>query len=228
MENQILLEKIGETKTEKLLEDCNKIYMEIFTKKFPEYFGNNFTKSICKVLVTDPNDTEIKGIGMSCMNDLILKQFSQWLGGFLGFQSATTGDPVKDSGGASVGVGNSHGGTNFSHWGNINSAPNARGLVIGVGIETTPPLKDDFALPLLTLQLVVNAGSFNSGLGTVDWTAGGTAISDFTISSSGVYGAWSLASQPIRNYALIDDRISPTIPAFIGQSVFIDITFVFS
>jgi len=227
MQNQILLEKVGESKSQKLLNECNNIYMEQFHKEYPDYFEHNFLKSICKILVTEKDSNEIKGIGMSCMNDLMTKQFAQWFGGFLGANASTSGDTMKRLGGTQFNVGNSHGGSNFSHWGNNNSG-GSRGITITVGNGVTIPTKDDFNNPSGgILGLIVNAGSFNSGLGTVDWTAGGTATSDFVISNIFVDGIWSLSGQGSANYLILSDLINPTVPAFIGQSVFIDYTFVF-
>ncbi len=228
MENQMLLEKIGQSNTQKLLDDCNNIYMETFNKEYPDYFQHNVMKSICKVLVTEKDSNEIKGIGMSCMNDLLTKQFAQWLGGFMGANSQTSGDTMRRLGGTQFACGNSHGGSNFSHWGNNNSG-GARGITIVIGTGTTVPQKTDFNNPSGgVLSMIVNAGSFNTGLGTVDWTAGATAQSNFVISSAYVDGIWSLSGQGSGNYLLLSDLINPTVEAFIGQAIFLDYTLVFN
>ena len=165
MENQILLEKVGESKTQKLLDECNNIYMEEFQKEYPNYFENNYCKAICKILVTEKDSNEIKGIGMSCLNDLLTQNFANWLGGWLGANSSTTGGVIKSTSGFVGSFGNSHGGSNFSHWGNFNAPPNNAGLNITIGNGTDIPLKTDFASPSGGVKaLTVNAGFFNSGL----------------------------------------------------------------
>ncbi len=230
MENQILLEKIGETKTQKLIEDCDKIFMEQFRKEFPNYFETNYLKSIAKVVVTKPKSTEIKGIGMSCINDLMTKQFAQWLGAMLGNQRTTSGGNPKRTTGATVSTfGASHGGSTGSMWGRIPTpTATARGLKIAVGNSLIPPTKLDFNQVGNILGLVVNAGTFNSGLNTVSWTAQNTALSDFTISSSNVISQWSIPEFGSGEWLLLNDLISPTSNVVNGESIFLAYTFQFA
>jgi len=69
MENLQLLEYIGKTKTQNLTDEIQKEYRELVNKKYPNSH-NIITNSL--IQVTDLDDTEIKSIGMSCVNDLFL------------------------------------------------------------------------------------------------------------------------------------------------------------
>jgi len=228
MENQILLEKIGETKTEKLIRDCNKIYMENFRKEYPNYFETNFLKSIAKVITTPPNSKEVLGIGMSCMNDLMTKQFAQWLGGYIGATSTTTGDTPKGINGT-FSWGLSHAGGNTNAWGR-NNGITALGLQMTVGSGTNIPQKNDFLTPAGGIRaMIVNSGSFSAGLNTVTWSGGNTSLSDFSISNAYIIARWQLSGGSVNvQWLLLSDLISPVVPVLLGESIFIEYTFQFA
>ena len=228
MENQILLEKIGETKTDKLIQDCNKIYMEKFRKEYPNYFESNYLKSIAKVLVSKPNSNEISGIGMSCMNDLMTKQFAQFLGAFLGSARFTLPDEPKNTAGTPQVWGFLKGSPDSQFFGRTTTG--ATGLNFNVSNSLNVPVKTDFNANLGTISraLIANSGSFSAGLNTVTWSAGNFALVDFSISSASVIPSWQLAGGGIGNYLLLYDLISPVVPVLLGESIFIEYTFQLS
>ena len=229
MEHQLLLEKVGESKTDKLLQDCYKIYRESFDKIFPEYFNKSLVKAIAFVTVTEKNDNEIKGIGMSCVNDLLTQQFAQWFGGLIGSAASTSGLPVRSTTNLTLGLGNSHGGSQDSHWGNTSIAPaGLRGMALFVGNNVVVPQKDDFTQPSSIFQPITNVGSFSSILGQVIWSASGASPVDDTITSSHVIGQWSANTRVAQSYLLASDLISPGVDVTIGQSIFLEYKLVFS
>ncbi len=229
MENQILLEKIGETKTQKIIDDCNKIYMEQFRKEYPNYFESNYIKSICKVITTPENSNEIKGIGMSCMNDLFLKNFAIFLGGYLGATRQTQPDPPTQTNGLQNVWGLIKGGVGGQYFGR--SFNDGSGITIRVGSSFIVPQKTDFS-PNNGVGgsrlLIVNSGTFSAGLNTVTWSAGNSSIIDFSISSSNVLAKWQTSGSTILTYALVSDLISPVVPVLLGESIFLEYTFQFS
>ncbi len=231
MENQILLEKIGETRTEKLIIDCNKIYMEEFRKEYPNYFESNYLKSICKVITTPKGSNEIKSIGMSCMNDLMTKQFAQFLGGFIGATKSTSGDTPKGTGGFVFAWGNHHGGSTFGNWGRNAGGGSNKGLTMIVGSGTNIPQKDDFANANtggFSRGMIVNDGSFNAGLNTVTWSGGNSSVIDFTISNAYIRSNMQSSGGALTPMLFLSDLISPVVPVLIGESIFLEYTFQFS
>ncbi len=231
MENQILLEKIGETKTDKLINDCNKIYMENFRKEYPNYFESNYLKSITKVITTPKDSNEISGIGMSCMNDLLVKNFAQFLGGFLGSSRVTVPDQPRRTNGQEFTWGFIKSGAGTAYFGRSLFA--GTGISITVGSSFVVPQKTDFSASNGVggaRGLIVNAGTFSAGLNTVTWSAGNSSVQDFDISSSNVTANWQLSGQgfPVLTWLILSDLISPVVPVLIGEGIFLEITFQFS
>ncbi len=231
MENQILLEKIGETRTDKLIIDCNKIYMEKFRKEFPNYFESNYLKSIAKVIITPKESNEIKGIGMSCINDLMSANFAKWLGGFIGNTNQTTGEDMKNVPvGGNFPCGFSHGGGNGSMWGSNEQAN--RGMNFSVSNATELPTKEIFTPPPSTSgqSLLTNSGTFSAGLNTVTWSAGNSSQVNpsFFISNANVLVPWSRNNTTSATWLLLADSISPTVEVIFGESIFLEYTFQFS
>jgi len=229
MENQILLEKIGQTKTDKLINDCNKIYMEKFRKEYPNYFESNYLKSIAKVITTPKDSNEISGIGMSCMNDLMTKQFAQFLGGFLGSSKLTVPDLPRRTNNTVFTWGLIKSGAGGQYFGRSFLA--GSGIRITVGSSFIVPTKLDFN-PSNGVggarTLIVNSGTFSAGLNTVTWSAGNSSIIDFDISSSNVLANWQTTGSTILTWLLLNDLISPVVPVFIGDGIFLEYTFQFS
>ena len=214
MENQMLLEKIGETKTDKIIRECENIYKETFSKQFPNYFLNkNTVKSFA--IVTTTENKEIKNIGMSKVEDLLTDNFGRWFGGFIYPTSIIV---MNDQ-------------TNTPHdilmWGgstwNINNGGGSTGTRIMVGHGTTPATRQDVDMENFDQELNSNDGGWNSSLGQVDVPA--TIPSDFAnnISEVGLFGAW-FASSPsgVFNFMISHDNISPVVPVIIGQTINVD------
>jgi len=229
MQHLELLEKVGETKTDNLINECYKIYRESFDKLFPEYFEKNHLKAIAFVTTHNKDSNEILAIGMSCPDDLLTKQFAQWLSGLLGGTGGSNQpDPMRATNGSTQGAGNSHGGSNFSSWGTKTGGINI-GLRIDCGNGTDVPLKDDFNSNSMFLGLLMNLGTFNSGLGSVTWSASGNAVGDNTIRQTDILGRWKPASNStILNFLLAWDNINPVVPILNGQNVNVEYKLVFS
>ena len=80
IENQILLDYVGKTKTKNLIDEIQSAYFEIKKKSFPESV-NPVSEN---TLISAINDGEIKSLGMSCLNDLLLDNFCNfWAGAFM-------------------------------------------------------------------------------------------------------------------------------------------------
>jgi len=227
--SETILEKVGETKTDNLIQDCYKIYRESFDKLFPDYFEKNHLKAIAFVTTHDKDSSEIKKIGMSVPDDLLTKQFAQWLSGLLGGVNGSSPENAKTTAGATnTPMGNSHGGSNFSCWGTkINSIP--IGLRIDLGNGTDVPLKDDFNSNSMFQGLLMNIGTFNSGLGSVTWSASGTAIGDNTIRQTDILARWkNNINSNVQNWLLAWDIINPVVPILLAETVNVEYKLVFS
>jgi len=211
----MLQELIGETKTPKLIDDCYKIYKENLYKKFPQYFEKQNTKMFSLVSITEKN--EIKGIGMSKVDDLLLDNWGIFLNGFIG----GTGSDITltRSGGATNqlrlwGAGGSFNTTNAG----------ALGSRIAVGTGVTPATRQDFNIEAGTLNLISGNGGYNSGLGKVDIPANLVSTSSFLLSETGLFGVWIFnpTSPLIDSFMLSRDNISPAVSVIIGQSINVD------
>jgi len=74
---------IGESNSQKVIDECLGIYREHFKKQYPNYFENNFTKSMAILTIQDPNSNEIKNISMSKINDLLLDNWGVFIGSLI-------------------------------------------------------------------------------------------------------------------------------------------------
>lgn len=217
IENQILLEKIGQTKTQKVIDDCYKIYKEKLDKKYPEYFSKNSSKMCSLVTTTEKN--EIKAIGMSKLNDLLTDNWGLILGGILDGASRNN-ITLKDE----TGIGTFQ----FRVWGTQTQVmfitnSGSVGSQIKVGTGTTAPTRQDFRMETLVQTLVSGNGGWNSGLGKVDIPATGTAGSGFSISETGLFGRWvAWAFLVVKTIMIAHDAISPVVPVINGQSINVD------
>jgi len=224
--NEQILEKIGETKTDKVIQDCYKIYRESFDKLFPYYFEKNHLKAISFVTVFDKDSTEIKNIGMSCPDDLLTKQFAQVFGGLLGGSDGANPDGVKQTTGA-FGIGHTHGGASFDGLGT--SFDFARGMILQLGNGFDAITKESFVATNLFLNLLSNFGSFNSGLGQVTWSGTGTILANNTITQTAIQTVWNgnTAGQT-KTFILAWDNINPNVSVLLGQNVNVEYKLVFS
>lgn len=211
MENQILLEKIGETKTDKFINDIVKIYKENFFKRFPDYFVNkNTLKSFAIVSITE--EKEVKALGMSCIDDLLTDNFGEWFGAFT---FPTTPINMVDSSGVTQVVNMWSGG---STW---NTTPSVIGSKIDVGKGTSTPTRQDFTIENFLQVLNSSDGGFNSLAGQVDIPA--TIPSNFSdlVSETALYGVW-LTVAGVKDLLISHDLISPAVSVLLGQTVNVD------
>ncbi len=213
MENQILLEKVGNTKNKKLIDDCYKIYKEKLFKQYPEYFETNHSKMVS--LVTTTENFEIKSIGMSCLNDLLTDNWGKFLNGFMG---GITSVNLKIISGLDK---------DFLMWGSgstwNNRQAGAVGSLIQVGSGTVTATRQDFALANFVASLSSGVGGWNSGLGKIDIPANAIATSSFTISETGLFGVWVHSPAPaVDNVLLSRDNISPVVNVISAQSINVD------
>jgi len=206
------LENIGKTQTRKLLDDIQENWKEIFLKKYPNYFESNYAKACSLVTITE--NKEIKSIGISKINDLLLDNFGRFLGGLL---SATNFSNTDEASVSRVFA--------WTNWNDTDvNLPQSKGSSIQIGKGTTPATRQDVKLedPFVTapesLKKATSNGGYNSGLGKVDFSsviiAGGAGAISETVwfmamhtSNFGQTNAWSR------------DLISPVANFIIGQTI---------
>lgn len=223
IENEILLDKVGQTKTKQTIDDCYKIYKEKLDKKYPEYFVKNSSK-MCS-LVTATENNEIKGIGMSTLNDLLLDNWGLILGGILDGTSRNNITLIDETGIGSF---------QFRVWGTqaqimFTTNSGAVGSQIKVGTGVTPATRQDFRMQTLFATLVSGNGGYNSGLGKIDIPATAIAGSSAIISETGLFGRWKAwAFLVIKTLMIAHDNISPTVSVINGQSINVDYELILS
>lgn len=210
MENSQLLEHIGKTKTQKLLNEISKSYFELKEK------SKNRLNPMCIVSVEKEN--EIKSIGMSCVNDLFLNNFGLFFGALLSGNRTT--QIVKNQSGSNK---------NLRMWGNSNMFNVTDVITVGgmvkIGSGSTPASRSDFTIqtpfgnsPENSLRNTGNAG-YNSGLGQVTIPT--------LISPTGGAGSISEAGLFLRcetigtgdQIMMSHDNISPVANFSIGDSI---------
>jgi len=228
MENSYILERIGQTKNQKLIDDCSKEFKEIFTKKFPKYNQALHAHSI--VSVTE--NFEIKKIGISCMNDLLLDNFGKWIGLMLAGNPATV--ILKQTGDVGFDVGVFHTTRNFNQ---ATAGSVSVGTQIKIGQGLTGAIRSNFGIetafgtaPESGLQSTGNGG-YNSGLGKVDipmvpFGAGGAGA----ISETGYFAQWHLTNGAFNQstFCLARDNISPVVDFTLGQTINVDYSLLLS
>jgi len=216
-----LLDNIGKTKTKNLVEQIHDNYRELFEKKYPKYFENNYAKACSLITVTEKN--EIKSIGISKVDDILNDNFGGMLGGILSNSSWQT----LNTSGSPIGIGV----TNFTT--TDTNLPQNKGMRIQIGKGLTPATRSDFKIedPFLvsqeSTQRTTGNGGYNSGLGQVTassvFVAGGAgAISEsifiysFRVANTSTTGIWSR------------DNISPVANFIIGQTINVNYAFLLS
>ena len=224
---ELIQEFKGETKSNKIIDNCYHIYKELFTKQFPEYFQKNHSKMFSLVTITE--DNEIKDIGMSKVDDLLVDNWGEFFGALLGGTSAT----MKNNGGSSKTV-NVYGSAQTRLFSITNNG--AVGTKIRVGTGTTPATRQDFAIqsafigsPENTFQ-PTGEGAWSTGLGQISIpmqlviNGVGGALSETVL-----FGNWATIS-PVENqqYCISRDNISPVVNVIVGETVNIDYTMVFT
>jgi len=219
MENQILLEKIGDTKNKNLIDDCYKIYKENLNKQFPDYFDKNISKMCSLVTITEKE--EIKSIGMSCLNDLLSDNWGLWLNAILG--GVTVNISLRDDSNNLETLRMWSGGDTFNTT-NIGAV----GSEIRVGTGTTPPTRQDFNIETFEQTITSGNGGYNSGLGKIDIPASIVSITSFSLSETALFGHWHNFGFSPDDYLLSRDIISPVASVIIGQTINVDYNLLLS
>ncbi len=223
IENEEILQHIGKTKTQKLQDEITKEYFERYDKKFPLINEVDiFHKSLALITITKPNETEIKNIGMSCLNDLLLDNWGNCLNSLLSGASANL---TNISGVANSGT--FWGGSNFFTQA-LTSAPTSPvGTECKVGAGLSTPQRTDFNIetpfgssPENSFRNTGNGG-WNSGLGQVTISTlisptGGSG----SIGEAGLFAEWYIKPAfDDETIMLSHDKISPTVSFIIGEAI---------
>jgi len=217
IENSQLLEYVGETWTEKLKNQISKEYFELKQKQISIIKNNVSPMSI--VRITDPNETEIKSIGMSCINDILNDNWGNFLTGFFTetgltypmVNSLNQSKPIRTNG-------------TVAPFNSTNAGTVGTNMQIGKGL--TGATRQDFFIqnPFVALpennEFPTGFGGYNSGLGQVSVsgllspTGGAGAISETIL-----LARWSDSVTSLQNYLLSRDNISPVVNFISGQNV---------
>jgi len=211
MTNQIL-ENIGKTQTQNLIDDITNEYKEIFLKKYPNYFESNYAKAVS--LVTVLENQEIKSIGISKQNDLLSDNFGEFLGGIMTKTDFTQVETTTAIRAISY--------TLFNDT-DVN-LPQTKGSSIQIGKGVTPATRQDFNIESAfatapeSVRKATSNGGWNSGLGRVDFSsviiAGGAgAISETAWFMSMIFTTFGITALWSR------DNISPVANFIIGQTI---------
>ena len=226
IENSQILEHIGKTKTEKLIQEITHEYLERKNKKYPPV--ENPLNSACVVSVVE--EKEIKQIGMSCLNDLLNNNFALFIKG--AFNRGGTQTEMRDVSnivtevrftGASA--------TRYNNNQTTQTTPIGSRVQVGSGI--TPATRSDFNIETAFVGGVVaqrrptGIGVYFAGLNDVlissviSPTLGGGSISEACL-----YAQWhrSLFANQFREFVLSRDNISPVVPFSAGNTINIDYT----
>ena len=225
MENQQLLQHIGKTKTDKLLLEIKKEFLEIKHKQFGVVDNQIDPISI----VTTEKDKEIQGIGMSCINDLLLDNFGKWFAMAFGGSVQTMND-ISNVARAFRGTA----GTNrFS-----NDQYNVTGSQMMIGQGLTPAALTDFYIE----TPFSNGGLEDSRHSTVDGVYfTGLKEAKTTIQIAPTAGSGSVSetiflfvmrddtgAQVARYVTISRDNISPVVPFVMGNQINVEYSFIFN
>jgi len=225
MENSQLLELIGKTKTQNLLDDITKEYAENKIKTLGETKNPINSNAIVTIL---KNEDEIKHIGMSCINDLLLDNFGIWFGELI--SGDTSAKVLKNTAGAN---------RNLRVYGNANlyntTGAGAVGFKTKTGKGLTPASRTDVDLssPFTVAPEngfpVAQQGAWNSGLAKVSTssvtspTGGSGSVSEF-----GFYSQWEDAVNVLQTFMLSHENISPVVPFVAGEAINVDYSWILS
>jgi len=237
MINQYLEEYIGKTKTPKLLDEIQTNYFEMFKRKFPNYYSNNITK--CGAFVTVLEDKEIKSIGHSCYDDILVDNFGKLLGmiisGSSGITAGTGGGQFVTTGGAGLVQVNGWQTGNTNKFNGISNGAVGTQMQVGKGIN--PALRTNFNIqtpfttaPESAVFNVAGDGGWNSGLGKVT-IAGDIIANDSGSISETMFLQIVSAFAPqsgLHKIMLSRDNISPAVNFVAGQNINLDYAMVFS
>ncbi len=211
IENQILLDYVGKTKTKNLIDEIQSAYFEIKKKSFPESV-NPVSEN---TLISAINDGEIKSLGMSCLNDLLLDNFCNfWAGAFMRSTNkfmTSVNDVQRDM--------RFRGTAPFSAVYNHNQNVSI-GSTFQVGQGLTPAARDDFGIET-AFPAAPESNRKNTGIGvyteslarvnvagTITPTTNPGVISEFVM-----YAVWQYFPNQAAtdSFALSRDNISPGV-----------------
>jgi len=222
LENLQVLQYIGKTKTEKLLMEIGTEYQELFRKRFPNYQENYPSQALSIVSILEKG--EIKQIGMSCVNDLILENFGKFLRNL--WSGSTSLFNMIDNAGVSRG--------NLSVFGNndntlLNLLGNGSGQTLGslgqIGSGIATAQRTDFKIqtPIGVGDVSTTNGGYNSGLGRVTVSFQFGLSGSGNIAEAGLFGRWySQDGTNERTFMIAHDNISPIVPFVDGETANVD------
>jgi hypothetical protein len=227
MENQQLLEHIGKTKTSNLIEDIEKEYFE---RKYKSFGIKDNQETVTPVsVVTSTKDDEIKQIGTSCMNDLLLDNWGAYYQVIYGRYNL--GASMKLTSGSTVQF---RANSTQRIWNNGNTAC---GTQVQIGTGTTPATTSDYqietpfvggieAIPRSTGIGFYTVGSSTANVST-HWSpmSQAGAISETTFQLNIKRNDTAVTVNPI---IISRDNISPVVNFNIGEQVNVDYSFLFN
>ncbi len=229
MINEYLLDYIGKTQTEKLQVELRKFVNE-----------NNRCSLLPMSLINSSKDSEIKSIGASVPNDLILTNFGMWIVGVVGRQTGSAFPFINDAGSLTGTLPRFNGLDEFQAFAtryadNITGVNKSVGWNFQLGKGSTPPARDDFNIetPLDdspengvpgALQGVFSEvnGTFTTGV-----TFGG-ATGSGSVSEIGLFTRMAnekRLSPTSWRFMMVHDLISPVVNYLPGQSINVEIVF---
>ena len=217
----ITTKNISEAKriSQKLIDECHKIYKDNFQKEFPEYFEHNYTKVASVITILENN--EIKQIGMSKINDLLTDNYGIWFGQFI-FPTVNFNMIDINSVNRAVRSWSTSGAS--SVW---NQTVVVVGTLIKVGSGLANATRQDVNLQALLQQLLSGNGGYNSGLGKVDIPATIASSFDGTINEVGLFGRWNVNGFGAQQFLISRDNVS-SVAVTIGQTINVDYQIILS
>lgn len=219
MENEYLLDYIGQTKSNKISNDIHNYVLE---QKIKDCF--NLPMAI--IDLHNPNDKEILGLGVSITNDLILDNFGKMMNCIVGMRTTTLQDdsdnPIQCSVSANtVNV--------FTYGFNLQRTPDnitPIGSKFKLGDSGLSPTRTDFKinndLPSSPEKDYQNSGLgiVNSGLGSITTSrAYPNAIGTGTVKEFGFFIQLKENNfdSPRFTFMMSHDLISPNVSFIAGQ-----------
>jgi hypothetical protein len=228
MKNQYLLDFIGQTKTDKLVNDFHNYLLEEKIKKLG--FNPRISES-CLIIVQE--NKEIKSLGGSKPNDLLVDNFGEWLAGMhraLG-GGISTFSIIDTSSVAQVLNWYEASDQQFTAGGNSNTVP--VGTEIQIGRGTTPPIRQDVNIETAFSNGGVEDSAISTGTGsyvpsqaqvrvpaTIAPTTGSGSISETVL-----FAKWYRTTNTQIKLLLAHDAISPVASFISAQSVFVEYRF---
>jgi len=219
MQNSFLLDYVGKTETESLLQEVKNNYAEKFNKLFPNYFNekSGIVAKACSI-VTVTKEKEIKAIGMSCIDDLLTDNFGVFLASIIGMQNFSQND-----------LSNVARGFTCIHPDSGYNSVNVGGLrsLLRVGTGNTPATRQDFNIesPFSnggaedSAFNVIGQAGYNSGLGQISFSGSITAFGAGGIQESILIQRWRDTGGTTRDLLYSRDNISPIVTFIAGETI---------